>query len=386
VIRPGRGGRRPAAGWRARACVGAGLAAILAAGCGAAPAASSALASPPSASVPSVGVPPSGTPSPMTAPNKGCRPAVVTVRAMSPMPVPGTMPADTTMAEIQKRGYLIAGVDQDSYRWGYPNPNPDPDPTRSAVPGEAYVGFDIDILHALARAIFGDPDQIRFVPVTQEFRIGAAHDGIVDVVADSITITCTRAKLVGFSDDYFDAGQELLMLRGARVPKVQSGIGEVPLITGLAGKKVCTVNSTTSVATLAGLAARDHFRVVGTNNWSDCLVLLEQGAVQAISTDDTILGGLEAEAPNTRLVSPPFSIEPHGLAFPLSDPDSLKNAEFIGFANGVLRSLGAGVGWCPEPRPTPGVTCWAALYDKWVKPQLGPAPSPPAIVASGEQG
>jgi polar amino acid transport system substrate-binding protein len=388
VIRPVLGGRRLAAGrvaaWPARASASAILAAVLA-GCGAAAAAPRALV-PPSPSVSTSSITPHGKPSRVTLPDQGCEPHVP---PMSPMPAPGRMPAGTTMAEIQQRGYLIAGVDQDSYDWGSANPAPDrgqPNP-ELLPPGEAYVGFDIDILHALARAIFGNADRIRFVPVTQEFRMGAAHDGVVDVVADSITINCIRARQVRFSDNYFNAGEALLVQGGNKTAGVRLTPGEPPEVTGLTGQKVCTVNTTTSVATLATLAGPDGFRLVATGNWSDCLVLLEQGAVQAISTDNTILGGLQAEDPSLKLVGPLFSLEPHGLAFPRSDLDSPTNAEFIGFANGVLRSLGAGVGWCPEPRPKPGLSCWAALYDKWVAPQLGAAvPSPPAIVASGERG
>jgi polar amino acid transport system substrate-binding protein len=363
-MRMGRQGRRPAGRIRtarpARACSAAALAAVLLAGCGTAPLVADTNVTVPTPEPATSLAPPSGKPLPVPT-SSDC---LASVPAMSPIPKPGHMPAGSTMAAIQKRGYLIAGVDQDSYDWGYPNPSPNP------ASGESYLGFDIDVLHALAHAIFGDPDKIHFVPVTQDFRMGAANLGIVDVVADSITITCAREKQVHFSIDYINAAQELLVPRDNTTISVTLNSQRVPQVNGLAGGKVCTVGTTTSVQNLTALAKADGFSVVLADNWSDCLVLLQQGDVQAFSTDDTILGGIEAEDPYLRLAGAPFSFEPHGLAFPLDDPYSKKDTEFISFANGVLLSLESHAnGYCPELLATDG-TCWGALYRTWVKGQL----------------
>ncbi len=48
------------------------------------------------------------------------------------------------MAHIKARGYLIAGVDQNTYLWGYR------DPTTGQL-----SGFDIDMLDQVSQAIFG---------------------------------------------------------------------------------------------------------------------------------------------------------------------------------------------------------------------------------------
>jgi polar amino acid transport system substrate-binding protein len=382
------GAARPPRAWALAAL--AALAALLLGGCGAtghgaSPAGPVTVPVPePSVSV----IAPSGTaePAPVVIPSGATSAAVArdtycmtSDPPRSTMPPPGEMPAGSTMREIQDRGYLIAGVDQDSYDWGYPNPDPSPDPTPGDQDGQAYLGFDIDLLHALAYAIFGDPDRIRFVPVTQDYRMGAANQGFVDVVADSITITCTRAEQVNFSADYFNAAQELLVPQGNTSISVTVGANHIPVIKGLTHEKVCTINTTTSVTNLLPLAGHDKFRIVLAGNWSDCLVLLQQNQVQAVSTDDTILGGLEAEDPYLKLAGQPFSFEPHGLAFPLSDPATPdKNAQFISFANGVIRQLESGTtGWCPERVLPSDKSCWEAMYNKWAGPQLGAAPSPP---------
>ncbi|HVV19664.1 MAG TPA: glutamate ABC transporter substrate-binding protein [Pseudonocardiaceae bacterium] len=267
-----------------------------------------------------------------------CNP-LASLRPAPQQPRPGAMPAGSTMAAIVRRGYLIAGVDQDSYLFGYRNP--------STKPGQSpVVGFDIDVLHEVARALFGDPNRIRFQLVTQDQRISAVTSGQVDIVADSMTMTCDRERQVAFSTDYFDAGQRLLV-------KTSSGVRD---IADLAGRKVCAAAGTTSIQTLA--EPRFHVTPVSAITWTDCLVLLQQDAVAAVSTDDSILVGLEIQDPYTTIVGPRFTQEPHGLAMSKTSPD------FVRFVNGVLDHM-----------RTAGT--WTQLYRRWLGTRMGPVPAPP---------
>ena len=71
-------------------------------------------------------------------------------------PAPGaTMPSGSYMATIQKRGRLIAGVSSDTLLLGARNP----------LNGQI-EGFDIDMLKAVSKAIFGDPNKIEFRVIT----------------------------------------------------------------------------------------------------------------------------------------------------------------------------------------------------------------------------
>ena len=54
------------------------------------------------------------------------------------------------MAKIRARGFLIAGVDQSTYHFGFLSP----------LTGKI-EGFDIDMIRAVADAIFGNPGQGR---------------------------------------------------------------------------------------------------------------------------------------------------------------------------------------------------------------------------------
>jgi polar amino acid transport system substrate-binding protein len=105
---------------------------------------------------------------------------------------------------------------------------------------------------------------------------------------------------------------------------------------------------------------------------------MQQGDVQAFSTDNSILGGIAAEDPYLKLVGKGFSYEPHGIAFPMVDPHSPGDKEFVSFVNGVLLGLESRANtWCPQPPAAKDKSCWATLYRKWVQPQLGPSAGPP---------
>jgi polar amino acid transport system substrate-binding protein len=245
---------------------------------------------------------------------------------------PPSVGSGSFMARIRGRGYLIAGVDQNTYHFGYLNP----------FDGQI-EGFDIDMLHAIAAAIFGNPDKIRFVAMSDAQRIPAVQSGAVDIVAHTMTITCARLKQVDFSTVYFDAGQRVLVLSNSPAENLMD----------LAGQKICATTGSTSLANIREDLGPDD--VVAVPDWTDCLVLLQQGDVAAISTDDSILAGLHAQDPYTKIIGPRFTDEPYGLAISLQHPD------FVRFVNAVLARLRAD-------------GQWAASYRHWIG---GPAPAPP---------
>ena len=236
------------------------------------------------------------------------------------------------MARIRARGFLIAGVDQSTFHFGYLNP----------LDGKI-EGFDIDMVRAIAAAIFGNPDKVEFRAISDAQRIPDIQSGAVDIVAHTMTITCDRLQQVDFSTVYFDAGQRVLV--PANSPATS--------IADLGGKKVCATTGSTSIANIQ--AAPSHPIPVAVPYWTDCLVLLQQGDVAAISTDDSILAGLAAQDPWTKLIGPRFSNEPYGLAISQQHPD------FVRFVNAVLQRL-----------RTSGQ--WAASYARWIGT---PVPAPP---------
>ncbi|HEX3488890.1 MAG TPA: glutamate ABC transporter substrate-binding protein [Streptosporangiaceae bacterium] len=274
------------------------------------------------------------SPSPSPSSAQTCHP-LESLRPSGPLPRPGHMRAGSTMARIYQRRYLIVGVDQTTDLFGYRNP----------LNGQLQ-GFDIDIAKQIAQAIFGHPNRIEFKAITSQQRIPVIQNGSVDIVADSMTINCARLQQVAFSTDYFNAGQRVLVPIDSPVRSISQ----------LGHQKVCAASGTTSIETIA--AQPSHPIPVAAANWTDCLVMMQQGQVAAISTDDSVLAGLQAQDPETKLVGPKFTFEPHGIAVSRNSPDLVR------FVNAVL-----------EQMRTDGQ--WTALYRQWIGNRLGPVPAPP---------
>jgi polar amino acid transport system substrate-binding protein len=211
------------------------------------------------------------------------------------------------MRKIQERGRLIAGVDQTTLLFGYRNPETG-----------AIEGFDIDLLREVARAIFGDPSRIELKVATSPQRLPLVMSGDVDIVASAITVNCSRRQDVDFSSIYYLAHQKVLVMTG-------SGINGVP---DLKGKTVCATIGSTSVDNIRKIAPDAVPYSVTTR--ADCLVALQEGWVQSITSDNTILDGFHAQDPNTQILPEALTDEPYGMAMQKGHP------EFVRFVNGVL--------------------------------------------------
>jgi polar amino acid transport system substrate-binding protein len=244
---------------------------------------------------------------------------------------PPQVASGSFMAKIRARGYLIAGVDQSTYHFGFLNPLTN-----------QIEGFDIDVIRAVAKAIFGNSNAstIHYKAISDAQRIPDILSGTVDIVAHTMTITCDRLKSVDFSAVYFEAHQKVLVLKDSTAAS----------LGGLHGQKVCATSGSDSVTKIEAA----HATAVQVPYWTDCLVLLQQGTVAAISTDDSILDGLAAQDPYTKLIGGQLTQEPYGLAI------SKQHPEFVRFVNAVLQQY-----------ESDGQ--WKTSYQQW----LGPSPPKP---------
>ncbi|AZK94105.1 MULTISPECIES: glutamate ABC transporter substrate-binding protein [Streptomyces] len=256
-----------------------------------------------------------------------------------------------TIDAIKKRGHLIVGVDQNSYRWGYR------DPATGAI-----AGFDIDLARAIAVNIFGSKKNavvFRAIPTNQ--RIPALNNGTVDIVVRTMTINCARIRQVAFSTAYFQAGQQILASKSSPI----SGYNAT-----LKGKRVCSAEGSTAYEALeknafgsvfkdAGDGRPDDEDILTVPNQLDCLVRLQQGLVDAVLTDNALAAGQAAQDPAVELKGDkPFTTEYYGVATKLGKDDLVRRI------NHVLEEYRKGE--------------WTLAYQKWLKADLPEISGPPA--------
>jgi polar amino acid transport system substrate-binding protein len=268
-----------------------------------------------------------------------CGDPTKSLRPTGPPPGPGDLPPNSAMARIKARGKLIVGVDQNTYKFGY----------REASTG-AIVGFDIDMARQIAKAIFGtDENRLQLKVLTSAQRVPEVKTGKVDLVVQTMTINCERRKDVEFSSVYYLAGQRVLVKKDADFTGIES----------LGGKKVCAAKGSTSIARIVNAPSKPIG--IGVDSWTDCLVMLQQNQVDAVSTDDTILAGLRDQDPFTKLVGDPFSDEPYGMAISRTSP------EFVRFVNSVLEQMRADGEW-------------TRIYNRWLAGLLDTGSTQPTAV------
>ena len=295
------------------------------------------LPSSPASTQPSTAKPTAGSSSSAPAP---CDNALASYAPDGALPKPDDLPSGSTMADIRKRGRLIAGVSADTYLLASRNP----------ISGQV-EGFDIDMVKAVTKAIFGDDSKYQLKVITAAQRIPALQNGDVDIVARAMSITCDRWKQIAFSSEYYRAGQKVLVRKGAKATTLAQ----------LAGQQVCAPRGTSSMDNLIKLAPKAV--PVGADTHTGCLALFQQGQVAAITGDDTVLAGLAAQDPYAVVpkAQQALTVESYGIGV------NAKNVDLVRFVNARLatqRSDGE----------------WTAIYNRWLAEPLGPAPAPPTAV------
>jgi general L-amino acid transport system substrate-binding protein len=108
--------------------------------------------------------------------------------------------------------------------------------------------LDVDICRAIAAAIFGDGDKVKFVPLNAKQRFTALQSGEIDILSRNTTWTLSRDTTLGldFTATTFYDGQALM------VPK------KIAAIKDLNGASICVQPGTTTELNLA-----DYFRTNG---------------------------------------------------------------------------------------------------------------------------
>lgn len=228
------------------------------------------------------------------------------------LPAPNAMPAGTYLKTIQDRGKLIVGTASDVLLFSYRNP----------LSGQL-EGFDIDVAHAIAKAIFGDPNKIEYRVINYAQRLPAITSGSVDIVADTMTINCNRWAQIAFSTEYYHAGQKVLVRSDSTATTMDD-------VNKVGGQRVCAAKGSTNIV---NLGAYKNVMTVPVDDLTDCLVLFQQGAVDAITADDTVLKGFKAQDKYANVIGPEFSSELYGIGA------SLKYPELTQFVNLVLEQM-----------------------------------------------
>ncbi len=185
-----------------------------------------------------------------------------------------------TLDEVKARGYLIAGVNGGVFGFSMPDDK------------GTWKGLDVDTAKAIAAAVFGDAEKIKFTALTAVQRLPALQSKEIDVLCRNTTQTLTRETTNGLNFvhvNYYD-GQGFLVPKKLGVKSAKE----------LKGATVCVLPGTTTE-----LNAADFFRK---NNMEWKPVVIEQpaelnkaffsGRCDSLTSDASQLAAHRSVAPN----------------------------------------------------------------------------------------
>jgi glutamate transport system substrate-binding protein len=249
------------------------------------------------------------------------------------------LPDSATWRKARERGHLVVGAKEDQPYMG------EKDPATGT-----YSGFDIEIAKMMSASLGFAPASVEFRTIASANRETALQNGQIDYYVGTYTINANRKKLVGFAGPYYMAGQSLL---------VRTDEDDIDGPQDLDGKRVCSAAGSTPYQRIE----KDYPKadLVAYDTYSVCVDNLLTFQVDAVTTDDTILMGYAAKAPDElEVVGRPFSKEPYGIGVPHDDTAlrfALDDALAAHEKNGD----------------------WKKAYDATLGLSGVPAPKPPAI-------
>ncbi|RZU03609.1 glutamate transport system substrate-binding protein [Kribbella rubisoli] len=205
-----------------------------------------------------------------------------------------------TFTKIKSAGKLTVGVKADQPNLGYKDAN-----------GKR-CGFDIEVARMVSAGLGLDPDKIEYKEIPSANRETAIAGGEINYYVGTYSITDKRKKQVSFAGPYFIAGQDLLV----RKDDTSMDAGK----TALKGKKVCSATGSTPIQRVKDEGLTEASNISEFKTYSECVSQLLDQKVDALTTDDAILKGYAASAPDQlRVVGKPFSTEKYGIGLPLAD-------------------------------------------------------------------
>jgi general L-amino acid transport system substrate-binding protein len=134
--------------------------------------------------------------------------------------------AGKTLDAIKARGQVVCGVNTGLAGFGAADSN------------GKWTGLDVDVCRAVAAAVLGDGEKVKYVPLNAQARFTALQSGEIDVLSRNTTFTLTRDASLGLTQTavtYYD-GQGFMVPLKSKLKSAKQ----------LKGQTVCVQSGTTT--------------------------------------------------------------------------------------------------------------------------------------------
>jgi general L-amino acid transport system substrate-binding protein len=203
-----------------------------------------------------------------------------------------------TLDQVKARGQLICGINPNLPGFGQPDKD------------GHFKGFNADLCRAIAAAVLGDPNKVKFIPLTAQIRFQSLASGEVDVLTHNSSWTMQRDTAAGvhFTGYTFFDGQSFLAKKSLGVQSV----------TQLGGASVCTQQGSTSELNAADFfrAHKLKYEIVSFASDDDALQAFRAGRCDVYTSDASALAAARlklADPDDYMIFTDVISKEPLGL-------------------------------------------------------------------------
>lgn len=230
-----------------------------------------------------------------------------------------------TLEQVTKKGVLNCGVST-----GIPG--------FSATDSKGvWKGLDVDYCRALASAVLGDADKVKYIPLTAKERFTALQSGEIDVLSRTTTWTATRDTSLGLNFagvNYYD-GQGFLVSKDLGVTSAKE----------LDGASFCIQAGTTSELNLTDYFKSNNmeYKAVTFDTSGQTIDAFKKGRCDAVTSDKSQLSGLKQKMddPSSAIVLPELiSKEPLGPVVRQGDDQWFNIAKWTMYATLEAEELG----------------------------------------------
>ena len=222
-----------------------------------------------------------------------------------------------TLDDVKARGHLNCGVNTGLPGFSQPLEN------------DNWSGFDVDYCRAVAAAIFGKADAVKFIPLDATARFDALNKGEIDMLARNTTWTMARDTSLGLTFagiNYFD-GQGFMARKSLGIASALE----------LSGASICVRTGTTTELNLADFFERNSmdFTPVVFNTVGEVNAAYDSGRCDVYSADASALYAtrLLLTNPDDHIVLPQvISKEPLGPVVRQGDARWFNIVKWVHFA------------------------------------------------------
>ena len=189
--------------------------------------------------------------------------------------------AGKTLDTIKQKDQIVCGVNTGLSGFG------------AADSQGKWAGLDVDMCRAIAAAVLGNPDKVRYVPLSAPQRFTALQSGEIDILSRNTTFTLTRDASLGLHQTvvtYYD-GQGFMVPAKAALKSAKQ----------LKGATVCVQSGTTTEKNLTDFS-RTHkldIKPVVFEKLEASTAAYFAGRCKAYTTDASGLASIRSKKPRT---------------------------------------------------------------------------------------